>query len=228
MSSDVMNTLIEHDQESGKTTRVAVVVAHPDDEILWAGGLLLSHPEWATFILTLCRREDPDRAPKFRKVLGLLHSEGAMGNLDDGPNQFPLSSQRVQDAILSLLPKQEYDLLLTHAPQGEYTWHRRHGEVSLAVRELWRDGQIRAQSMWQFAYEDGGGTYAPRPQKEASTEIPLSDPVWKRKYDLITKVYGFDETSWEARAVSRVEAFHCFTDPGSIHLLANDGQVLSR
>jgi hypothetical protein len=134
----------------------------------------------------------------------------------------------VQDAILSLLPKEEYDLLLTHAPQGEYTWHRRHGEVSLAVRELWRDGQIRAQSLWQFAYEDGGGTYAPRPQKEASTEIVLSDPVWKRKYDIITKVYGFDEASWEARAASRVEAFHCFTDPGSIHLLANDGQALSR
>ena len=32
--------------------RVAVIVAHPDDETLWAGGLLLAHPEWTTFIAT--------------------------------------------------------------------------------------------------------------------------------------------------------------------------------
>ena len=39
----------EQDSELGETSRVAVVVAHPDDETLWAGGLLLSHPEWSPF-----------------------------------------------------------------------------------------------------------------------------------------------------------------------------------
>ena len=36
-------------------TTILVVSAHPDDETLWAGGLLLSHPEWEPFIVTLCR-----------------------------------------------------------------------------------------------------------------------------------------------------------------------------
>ena len=222
-----MNTSAAHDQKPGKTARVAVVVAHPDDETLWAGGLLLSHPEWSPFIVTLCRGEDPDRAPKFLKAMECLGAKGAMGKLDDGPDQFPLSTEHVEDTILSLLPRLEFDILLTHAPQGEYTWHRRHGEVSRAVQELWRDGRIQAGALWQFAYEDGGGAYAPRPQKHASVQLALSDAVWLQKYEIITTIYGFDESSWEASAASRTEAFHCFAEPGSIPPVAENGQALT-
>ena len=206
---------------------MAVIVAHPDDETLWAGGLLLSHPDWSPFVVTLCRGEDPDRAPKFFKALERLGAKGAMGKLDDGPDQFPLSSEHVEDTILSLLPRLEFDILLTHAPQGEYTWHRRHGEVSRAVQELWRDGRIQARALWEFAYEDGGGTHEPRPQKEASLQLALSDAVWQEKYGIITTLYGFDESSWEARAASRIEAFNCFTEPEAMPPVAEDGQRLA-
>jgi len=207
----------EQDSEPRETSRVAVVVAHPDDETLWAGGLLLNHPEWSPVIVTLCRGKDPDRAPKFRKALACLGAAGAMGDLDDGPDQIPLPAPMVRDAILSLLPGREYDLLLTHAPHGEYTFHRRHEEVSQAVRSLWRDGVLRAPRLWQFAYEDGGGAYPPRPRKDADLRLPLAEAVWARKYDIITGVYGFDAASWEARAVSRTEGFCCFEDHGSTH-----------
>ncbi|MEO7100005.1 MAG: PIG-L family deacetylase [Luteolibacter sp.] len=190
--------------------RVAVVVAHPDDEILWAGGLLLSHPEWSPFIVSLCRGSDPDRAPKFSKVLTILNAQGIMGDTDDGPDQFPLPDILIQDAILSLLPRRDYDLLLTHAPDGEYTRHRRHEEVSRAVMALWREGKIRAERLWQFAYEDGGRTYAPRPRQDASIQLRLSDELLTHKSAVITEVYGFGTASWEARAVTGVEAFHCF------------------
>jgi LmbE family N-acetylglucosaminyl deacetylase len=200
----------------GKTTRVAVIVAHPDDEVLWAGGLILSHPEWSTFIMTLCRGEDQDRVPRFLKALERLSAGGAMGTLDDGPDQYPLSSKRMQDAIMGLLPRWDFDLLLTHAPQGEYTWHRRHGETSRAVKDLWRDGHLQASELWEFAYEDGGGAYVPRPQKEPSLHLPLAETVWAQKYGIITEVYGFEAASWEARAASRTEAFNCFKDPASL------------
>ena len=73
--------------------RAAVVVAHPDDEILWCGGWILAHPEWRWRIVTLCRADDPDRAPKFRKVLEHLGAEGAMADLNDGPDQIPLNPE---------------------------------------------------------------------------------------------------------------------------------------
>ena len=205
--------------------RVAVVVAHPDDESLWAGGMLLSHPEWDLFIVTLCRGEDPDRAPRFREALQRLGASGAMGNLDDGPEQFPLPALVVQDAVLSLLPGRAFDLLLTHSPLGEYTWHRRHLEVSRAVWNLWRNGGLRARRLWQFAYEDGGGAYPPRPRKEACLQLPLPEETWQLKHGIITGVYGFGESSWEARAAGRAEAFDCFGAAGGPRCSDGNGRM---
>ncbi|HEX7553233.1 MAG TPA: hypothetical protein VF378_06740 [Geothrix sp.] len=223
-----MNKHGEHEWQEKRNKRVAVIVAHPDDETLWAGGLLLRHPEWSPFIVALCRGNDPDRAPKFRKALECFGAQGAMGTLDDGPDQFPLSAKRVQEAIMALLPVQDYDILLTHAPQGEYTWHRRHGEVSLAVRELWREGELQARSLWQFAYEDGGGAYPPRPQTDSSLHLPLSVDIWTMKKRIITEVYGFDETSWECRALTQAEAFTCFSEQEIAHPEAEPARMLSQ
>jgi LmbE family N-acetylglucosaminyl deacetylase len=200
--------MVESDIE--KIRRVAVVVAHPDDETLWAGGLLLSHPEWNPFVVTLCRGSDPERAPKFLSALGRFNARGVMGDLDDGPDQAPLAASLVRETILSLLPERDFDLLITHAPRGEYTRHRRHEEVSRAVRVLWKRGDLRAARLWQFAYDDREGSGAPRPREDADFQFPLSDELWDRKSTIITDVYGFGPDSWEARAVTRGEAFHCF------------------
>ncbi len=209
-----MNETEEESQKPHARRRVAVIVAHPDDETLWAGGLLLSHPEWSTFIASLCRGKDPDRAPKFAKVLKYLNAQGAMGDLDDGPGQIPLPAKVVKEAVLTLLPAREYDILLTHASCGEYTRHRRHEEVSRAVWDLWRDRSLRAGKLWQFAYEDGKRAYLPRPRRDACIRLPLSDELWLRKYKIITELYGFDTSTWEARVVTHTEAFECFSDHG--------------
>ena len=63
----------------------AVIVAHPDDETLWAGGTIISHPSWKWFIISLTRKSDADRSPKFFKALNILSASGTMGDLDDGP-----------------------------------------------------------------------------------------------------------------------------------------------
>ena len=192
--------------------RVAVVVAHPDDETLWAGGTLLAHPSWSCMIVTLCRGSDADRAPRFRKALKTLGAHGAMGDLDDGPEQRPLAEAEVRRTLLSLLQGREFDRVLTHGPLGEYTRHRRHEEVALAVLRLWQEGAVRTRSLWMFAYSDGAGTHLPVAQREAPYHRILAASLWKRKYRLVTEVYGFAPTSFEARTTPREEAFWCFTD----------------
>ncbi len=191
----------------GRHPRVAVIVAHPDDETLWAGGLLLSHPEWSPFILTLCRGGDPDRAPRFRRVLERLQATGAMADLDDGPDQAVLPSAAVQAAILALLPGRAFDLVLTHGREGEYTRHRRHEECALAVVALCRDRQLQVTRLLHFAYEDGGAAYLPRPRRDADLLVPVAPAIWAGKYAIITGLYGFARSSWEARTTPRIEAF---------------------
>src|SRR5580698_6235430 len=120
-----------------KKKKVAVIKAHPDDETLWAGGTILDNPSWDCFIACLCRKDDPDRAPKFARVLEILGAKGKMGNLDDGAEQTPLAENAVEGAILQLLPATRFDLIITHSINGEYTRHRRHEEIGRAVIKLW-------------------------------------------------------------------------------------------
>jgi hypothetical protein len=35
--------------------KAAIIVAHPDDETIWSGGLILKKPEWQWTVLSLCR-----------------------------------------------------------------------------------------------------------------------------------------------------------------------------
>lgn len=196
-----------------KSKTVAIIVAHPDDETLWAGGTILSHPTWKCFIVSLCRGSDPDRAPRFYEALKILKSEGIMGDLDDSADQVPLVKDEVEQAILGLLPQKHYDLIISHNPSGEYTKHIRHEEVGGAVINLWNTDKILTSEIRLFAYEDGQKTYYPKPMQNAAIYLPLTKRIWHRKFNIITKTYGFEKESWEAKTTPLAEAFWHFTHP---------------
>ncbi len=185
----------------------AVIVAHPDDETLWAGGTMLLHPDSCWTVASLCRQNDPDRAPKFHRALECYGAKGVMGDLNDGPEQTPLRTIDVEDAIIDLLPSDRYDLVLTHGLWGEYTSHRRHEEVAKAVMALREGGRLTAQEIWMFAYEDGAKKYLPRAMADADVHFRLPQDIWERKHEIIRRIYGFDEDSFEARTTPREEAF---------------------
>jgi LmbE family N-acetylglucosaminyl deacetylase len=200
---------------SAPRPRAAVVVAHPDDETLWCGGYVLTHPEFLWRIVTLCRAGDSDRAPKFCRVLQRLGAEGEMADLDDGPGQEPLPPGQVQETTARLLAGTVYDLVLTHGPKGEYVRHRRHEECSQSVVELWRSSAIDTRRLWLFAYEDGGRAYLPRVRDNADRRDVLASDIWLEKRRLITDLYGFGQDSWEAQATPREEGFWCFDSAGA-------------
>jgi len=205
---------------------VAVIVAHPDDETLWAGGTILSHPSWNFFIISLCRASDTNRAPKFMGALEALRAQGRMGDLDDGPDQDPLDEKEVEETILMLLPGKHFDLIISHNPNGEYTRHLRHEEVSRAVIRLWTSGKITGKKLWTFAYEDGGKKYNPKPIESASIYRVLTKHIWLRKYRTITETYGFDKNSFEAITTPRAEAFWQFEKQDEAQKWLNNGGVL--
>ena len=195
---------------------VSVIVAHPDDETIWAGGTILTYPEINWTVLALCRKSDPDRAPKFFKIIEQFRAKGFMADLDDGPEQRPLEQTEVQKTILNTLPERNFDVILTHSPKGEYTRHLRHEETSQAVLSLWSEGKLKAKQLLLFAYEDGGGKYPPRPMENADIVIKLAKNVWQKKKDIIINSYGFSPDSFEAKAASKVEAFRLLEKPQDI------------
>ncbi len=196
-------------------------MAHPDDETLWAGGTLLEERTWQPFVVSACRKSDPDRAPKFFAVLRELGAEGMMADLDDGPEQRPLPDALLEQTLLDALPERRFARILTHSPLGEYTRHSRHEEVGRAVLRLWLSKRLLAPELWLFAYEDGGRAHLPRARADASLVRELSHEVWQRKRALITERYGFDSDSWEARVTPQREAFHCLSTPAEAEAWLN-------
>ena len=210
-----MNLRIQNSgsSEKRKSKTVAVIVAHPDDETLWAGGTILSHPSWQWFIVCLCRGSDNDRAPRFLKTLQVLGSGGIIGDLNDGPEQKPLDENELKHTILQLLPSMHFDLIISHNPNGEYTRHVRHEEISRAVIRLWHADKISANELWTFAYEDGDNEYYPRPIESATLYRILTKRIWLKKYGIITETYGFEKNSFEAQTTPQTESFWQFTNP---------------
>ncbi|MBN1796247.1 MAG: PIG-L family deacetylase [Sedimentisphaerales bacterium] len=190
--------------------RCLVVVAHPDDETLWAGGFILLHPDVDWTVLTLTRASDHDRAPKFYRAMKELGAKGIMGDLDDGPEQQPLKSGDIQKTIIDLLGSDSYDIIITHSLWGEYTRHVRHEEAAKAVGQLRDGGQIVSRELWRFAYEDGDKKYLPKAVVDADIICNLPEDVWRKKYEIITEIYGFSPENFEAKTTPRKEAFWLF------------------
>lgn len=206
-----------------KIKSVAVIVAHPDDEILWTGGVILSHPEWDCFVISLCRANDKNRAPRFFEALKEIGAKGIMGDLDDSPELKPLDEKEIEKAILDLLPSKHFDLIISHNPSGEYTSHRRHEEIGQSVIKIWHKKKISTTELWSFAYDDGKREYYPQPIGTANIYRLLTESIWLKKFKIITQTYGFDKNSWEAKTTPKAESFWQFTNSeDAMHWLTNN------
>jgi LmbE family N-acetylglucosaminyl deacetylase len=194
-------------QKSSK--KAAVIVAHPDDETLWAGGTILMGSDYNWQIISLCRGDDPERSSRFINALDVLKAKGKMGHLNDGQEQTPIPSKEIKKLILSLVPPLEYDIIITHSPEGEYTRHLRHEEIGQEVLTLWKNNKLISRQLWQFAYEDGKGNYLPRAITSADRLTTLERYIWRKKYKIITEVYNFSPGSFEAKTATATEAFWC-------------------
>lgn len=100
--------------------RMACITAHPDDEVLWAGGLI-QKGDW-TVICCSIPRIDPIRAYKFYRCCDVL---GVKARVLPFPEGNPSEDFRHLDAIEDL---SSFDGVLTHNATGEYG-HVHHRSV---------------------------------------------------------------------------------------------------
>jgi LmbE family N-acetylglucosaminyl deacetylase len=115
-----------------------VVVAHPDDEVLWFISVLLRHN--CDVICVTNGRDDRDRVhrePAFRKSMSLLGVESCW-NLN-----YPDESARLDvlqlAADLKPFSNRRYDLVFTHSPFGETFEHSHHQDVCYAVHQTFEN-----------------------------------------------------------------------------------------
>lgn len=188
--------------------RCLVVVSHPDDESIWMGGTILRHSDWQWHVLSLCRAGDADREPRFHLAVQALGATGYIRDLDDSsPVLAQLSDDLVEIKQLVLgLPLRDYDLVLTHGPAGEYTYHPRHSQANQAVNDMIADGELHG-TLITTAYYDCGGACIPKPAEDADIRIDLTSEEFMRKQHILRDIYNFGPGSFEFEATGPVEAF---------------------
>lgn len=160
----------------------AVIVAHPDDEVLWGAGIVLRHPGDWTIICASVPRADPIRAEKFFDSCDVL---GATPYLHRIMEPVPTDSMNYLDEI----DLSEYEHIVTHNALGEYG-HQHHKDVH---RYVYR--RYGKKKLTFFGYSPGA---------RGGHEIHLTDIELARKmkalkcYDHVLPYNGKPMPKWEA------------------------------
>ncbi len=169
----------------------AIIHAHPDDELLFAGGLMAQYPEWSWTLVSLTA------GPRASQYPGLVLGHEDVWRL---LTMAEYRAWKTDIAGLGLSP----DVVFTHNQLGEYG-HPHHMTVHAIVHELFRN-------VWDF-YVEAPSSVGPQVRARTIVCVPVEG-----KEERFRERYGdavLDSlTAHQPEMIAGVFARECFTGSG--------------
>jgi len=132
-----------------KNTKNLLIVAHADDEVIWAGEMLLKEKRQWDIICVV----EPDNQSKFRipifnnLVSNYLECNTKMLSFQDYGYGSNIVGD-VESALLSKIMEKKWDKILTHGNKGEYG-HSHHIQVHNIVKKIIIENNL-IDCFWTF------------------------------------------------------------------------------
>lgn len=168
-----------------KNINKVMIVAHPDDEMLWGGAHLLQD-DYLVVCITCGERND--RVKEFKSVMKETNDKYIMLDYPDYPNSKKDDWKTVYNDIVKdidrILKMKDWEVIVTHNEQGEYG-HIHHKMTHQIVTNIYKRKYPDKESLYFF-----GDYYKKDKITNVEKELKqINEDDYHKKYNIIFGLY---------------------------------------
>lgn len=172
------------------------------------GGMILNSKNIEWTIFSLCRGNDPDRAPKFKKVCKYYNAHSLISDMEDeGIMDIEKSLPEIKKRITVNFTGEKFAYIFTHGHNGEYG-HERHSGTHLVVKDLIKNKTMTCEKLFFFSYQLDAKKNIVNNTEFSDFAIKLNNEELTAKKNIIKKMYGFNKNSFESHSCLKIETFN--------------------